>query len=203
MSEVLTPELLISAYSQGVFPMAESRNGEIFWHKPEIRAIFDIFNTPISRSVRQLLRKNIYTFGIDKNFRKVVEECSKRDTTWINDEIIDAYTNLQAMGFAHSVEVFRENILVGGLYGVHIGGAFFGESMFNSEPNTAKLAFAYLLEILKYNYFILLDSQYLNPFTSQLGAVEIEEELYMWILHQALQRECSFEPPENFLSNIT
>jgi leucyl/phenylalanyl-tRNA--protein transferase len=199
MSIPLTPDLLISAYSQGVFPMAESRDGEIFWNKPEIRAIFDIYNTKISRSTRQLLKKNIYRFGVDEHFREVIEECSKRKDTWINDEIIENYTHLQELGFAHSIEVYRDNKLVGGLYGVKIGAAFFGESMFNLEPNTAKLAFAYLLEILKYNYFILLDSQFLNPFTAQLGAIEISDEQYMWILQQSLQRECSFElPPKAF-----
>lgn len=178
--------------------MAESRFGEISWYKPEIRAIFDIYHTKISRSTRQLLKKKIYTFDIDRNFREVILKCSERETTWINDEIIDNYCLLQQMGFAHSVEVYRGNELAGGLYGVKIAGAFFGESMFNSESNTAKLAFAVLLEILKYNYFILLDSQFLNKFTEQLGAYEVDDELYMYILEHALRRECSFEMPENF-----
>lgn len=199
MSIPLTPDLLISAYSQGVFPMADSRDGEIFWNKPKIRAIFDIYNTKIGRSVRQLINKKLYTFRIDQQFRKVVEECSKREETWINDEIIDNYTHLQELGFAHSVEVYREGKLVGGLYGVKIGAAFFGESMFNAEPNTAKIAFSILLEILKYNRFILLDSQFLNPFTAQLGAFEISDEQYMWILNQALSKNCTFElPPINY-----
>lgn len=199
MSIPLTPDLLISAYSQGVFPMADSRDGEIFWNKPQIRAIFDIYNTKIGRSVKQLMNKKLYTFSIDKQFRKVVEECSKREETWINDEIIENYTHLQELGFAHSVEVYREGKLVGGLYGVKIGAAFFGESMFNTEPNTAKLAFSILLEILKYNRFILLDSQFLNPFTAQLGAFEISDKQYMWILNQALSKNCTFEfPPINY-----
>jgi leucyl/phenylalanyl-tRNA--protein transferase len=142
------------------------------------------------------MKKGIYRFEVDTNFKEVVRRCSLRDDTWINDDIIENYTELQQLGFAHSVEIYREDELVGGLYGVKIGAAFFGESMFNTEPNTAKLAFAYLLEILKYNYFILLDSQFINPFTAQLGAIEITDEHYMWILQHALMRDCSFEKPE-------
>ncbi|OGU61034.1 MAG: leucyl/phenylalanyl-tRNA--protein transferase [Ignavibacteria bacterium GWF2_33_9] len=195
---IISPELLINAYSHGIFPMADSREGEINWYKPDNRAIFDIYKTKISRSVKQLIRKNVYKVDVDKNFRQVVIQCAGRDETWINDEIIDTYTTMQELGFAHSVEVYNKEKLVGGLYGVHLGGAFFGESMFNLEPNTSKIAFAYLLEILKYNNFSLLDSQFLNPFTKQLGAFEIDDRKYMFLLNTSIQRKCGFYKPKIF-----
>ena len=195
---IITPELLINAYSHGIFPMADSREGEINWYKPDKRAIFDIYKTKISRSVKQLIRKNIYQVDVDKNFRQVVSLCAEREETWINEEIIDTYTEMQDLGLAHSVEVYRDNNLIGGLYGVHLGSAFFGESMFNLEPNTSKIAFAYLLEILKYNNFSLLDSQFLNPFTEQLGAFEIEDNKYLFLLNTSIQRRCKFLKPPKF-----
>lgn len=192
----LEPEIVIAAYKNGIFPMAESKEGSIYWYFPERRAIFDIYNTKVAKSTKQIIRKNIYNFKIDENFEQVIRNCGNRDETWINNQIIELYTNLYKIGYAHSIEVYREEKLVGGLYGVTIGGAFFGESMFNFEPNTAKIAFAYLLEVLKYNRFTLLDSQFINPFTQQLGAIEIDSRDYLKLLKKALKLDCQFFEPE-------
>ena len=193
MSTILTPELVLLAYRQGFFPMAESSDGEIYWHFPERRAIFPIYDIKVPRSIKNIQKQNIYTYNIDTNFELVIENCANRRETWINDEIISVYTELFYLGNAHSVEVYHKDNLVGGLYGVAIGGAFFGESMFNLESNTAKLAFYKLIEILQKNQFFLLDSQYLNPFTHSLGAIEITKEKYMQMLQDALQIDCNFQ----------
>ncbi len=194
MYSLFNPDLVIACYLNGYFPMADSSDNEIYWHFPDPRAVFDIYKTEFPRSVRQLYKSGKYSYRINHNFDKVIEFCSERETTWINQEIIDVYCELNKMGFAHSVEVYNQNeILVGGLYGVAIGGAFFGESMFNTEPNTAKLAFVKLIEILKNNNFILLDSQYINDFTKQLGAIEISAKHYMKILRIAVKLNSSFE----------
>lgn len=194
MNSLFNPDLVIACYKNGYFPMADSFDNEIYWHFPDPRAVFDIYRIKFPRSVRQLYKSGQYFYRINQNFEKVIQYCSERETTWINQEIIDVYCELNKMGFAHSVEVYNQNdILVGGLYGVAIGGAFFGESMFNKEPNTAKLAFVKLLEILQKNNFILLDSQYINDFTKQLGAIEISAEDYMKILRIAIKLNSSFE----------
>jgi len=193
VSAILTPELILLAYRQGFFPMAESSDGEIYWHFPERRAIFPIYDIKVPRTIRKIQQQFIYSYDIDRNFEAVISNCANREETWINDEIIMLYTELFYMGFAHSVEVYRNNQLVGGLYGVAIGGAFFGESMFNLEPNTAKLAFYELIKILQNNKFSLLDSQYLNPFTHSLGAIEVSKEDYLQMLKNALLLDCSFK----------
>ncbi|MCE5305548.1 MAG: leucyl/phenylalanyl-tRNA--protein transferase [Chloroherpetonaceae bacterium] len=193
MSAILTPELILLAYRQGFFPMAESSDGEIYWHFPERRAIFPIYDIKVPRTIRKIQKQFIYSYDIDRNFEAVISNCANREETWINDEIIMLYTELFYMGFAHSVEVYKNNQLVGGLYGVAIGGAFFGESMFNLEPNTAKLAFYELIKILQNNKFSLLDSQYLNPFTHSLGAIEVSKEDYLQMLKNALLLDCSFK----------
>ncbi len=172
--------------------MAESKEGEIYWHSPDPRAIIPFFNITPPRSMRQILKKGCFSFTVNKDFEGVIRACSNREETWINDEIIDTYNGLNAMGYAHSVEVWQDNRIVGGLYGVAIRGAFFGESMFNLVPNASKAAFYYLIERLNKRDYILLDSQYINNFTSQLGAVEISKRLYLNLLGIALKRSCSF-----------
>lgn len=188
---------IIRAYLVGAFPMAESRESEkVLWYVPEMRAIFDLNKIHVPRSVRQLFRKNIYTFNVDTCFRKVIEGCAEREETWINDEIIEQYTKLHERGFAHSVEVFRGDRLVGGLYGGHIGGAFFGESMFGRESNVVKLAFFYLCAVLIQNKFLLLDSQFINDFTRSLGAYEIPESEFLRRLARAVRVDCKFDNSE-------
>ncbi len=190
---ILNANILLSAYTQGLFPMADSCDGDIFWHSPDPRAVFPLANLHISRSTRQLLRKNIYHFSIDQNFEEVVRRCGDREETWINDEIIREYSNLHKLGYAHSIEAWHGDKLVGGLYGVHIGGGFFGESMYGTESNVTKLCFCILCRILIENGFILLDSQYINDFTESLGAIEIPRKEYMAVLEKAIAMDCNFE----------
>lgn len=189
----LTPQLLFSAYSQGYFPMAESRYSEgVLWHLPDPRAIIPLNNISIPHSSRKIFNKNIFSFSIDKDFPEVILKCAEREETWINNEIISAYIELHKLGFAHSVEARIEGKLVGGLYGVHIGGAFFGESMFNTVDNASKLCFYYLCAILVKNNFLLLDSQYGNPHTYSLCAIDITSDEYFKLLNPALNIYCDF-----------
>lgn len=177
---------------EGFFPMAEDRNGEIYWHSPDPRAIFPLSDIYPSRKEKQSFRKHGFTYSLNQHFFEVVNKCSERLDTWINDDIINVYTDLHENGYAHSVEVYSENILCGGLYGVSINGAFFGESMFNVLPNASKAAFYYLVEHLNKQGFLLLDSQYINDFTQQLGAIEISKSKYLLLLDQALSLTCKF-----------
>jgi leucyl/phenylalanyl-tRNA--protein transferase len=188
----ICPEDLISAYSQGYFPMADEYDGKIYWHCPDYRAVMPFHDLKQPRSLRQFLKKNHISFKVNTNFEYVIYKCADRDSTWINREIIDVYINFHYLGFAHSVEAYIGNQIVGGLYGVSMGGAFFGESMFSELSNASKASFYYLIERLKERKFILLDSQYLNPFTESLGAIEIPKYTYMHILNRALKMPCKF-----------
>jgi leucyl/phenylalanyl-tRNA--protein transferase len=134
----------------------------------------------------------VYRITVDERFAQVISACSERDDTWISDDIIDAYTELHALGHAHSVEAWDGTELVGGLYGVAVGGAFFGESMFSIKSNASKVAFAHLVHRLRERGFRLLDTQYVNDFTESLGATEIPDVLYQFLLADALAREVSF-----------
>jgi len=194
MQNIFNTDAVLLAYLNGYFPMADSESNQIHWHFPDPRAVFDIYNISIPRSVRKLYKSGKYKITVDNDFYSVIKHCSDRVITWINEEIIEVYCELHRLGFAHSIEVYTlDNKLVGGLYGVAIGGAFFGESMFNTEPNTAKLAFVKLIEILQANKFILLDSQYINNFTAQLGAIEIPAQKYLKILRYAVSLDCEFK----------
>jgi leucyl/phenylalanyl-tRNA---protein transferase len=183
---------LLNAYKEGYFPMAESRDGDIFWHNPNQRAVIPLEKAIMPRSLRQFLKKYNFEYTVNNNFSAVIEYCSYRNDTWINDEIIEAYIKLNEAGYAHSVETWFEGELIGGLYGVSIGGAFFGESMFNLVDNASKAAFYYLVERLKNLNFLLLDSHYLNNHTKNLGAIEIPKFLYLIILKKAMELPCSF-----------
>lgn len=180
------------AYRQGYFPMSEDKDGPIFWHKPENRAIIPLDAARRPRSLRQSVKKYGYHFTIDIDFEQVIRRCSQREETWISEDIIETYTQLHNMGYAHSIETRISGELVGGLYGLSIGGAFFGESMYSRERDASKAAFYHLIDILNQNHFLLLDSQYINPFTAQLGAIEISDHIYMELLHKALELDCEF-----------
>lgn len=166
--------------------MARSKRGKIDWHSPDPRAIIPLEKPQIPKSLKKKLRKGVFSYTINQAFDEVIQKCSERRVTWISDDIIDTYTKINRLGFAASVETWMDNRLVGGLYGATIGAAFFGESMFNTESDAAKAAFYHLIEVMKRNDYILLDSQYINDFTMQLGAVEVPRHLYMKILHNAL-----------------
>jgi leucyl/phenylalanyl-tRNA---protein transferase len=191
-SNILFPEVLLLGYQNGFFPMAEESTGRVVWHRPDPRAIIPLETVHIPRSLRSVLKKNVFEVSVNAAFEEVVRRCSLRAESWISDEIIDAYTAIHHLGFAHSVETWQDSRLVGGLYGVCIGAAFFGESMFHVVPNASKVAFAHLISVLKNNGFKLLDTQYINSFTEQLGAIEIPDSVYQAVLGSALNHDCSF-----------
>lgn len=184
---MIDPELLLRAYSIGVFPMADSRAaGEVFWVEPRRRAILPIDGFRLSRSLRKTLRAGTFEVTRDTAFNEVVRRCAEREETWINDEIEASYDQLHRLGHAHSVECWREGRLVGGLYGVRLGAAFFGESMFSSERDASKVALAWLVARLKVGGFTLLDCQFMTEHLRSLGAVEIDQRDYLGLLSAAL-----------------
>jgi leucyl/phenylalanyl-tRNA--protein transferase len=192
----LSTDQLIYAYASGVFPMADAETGEINWYRPDPRAIIPIDTYQPSRSLKPILNKGIFEIKVDQQFRRVMEFCAEprpyEPETWISTELIDVYTELHRMGFAHSVEAYVEGELVGGLYGVHIGAAFFGESMFTRASNASKVCFHYLIELLRKNNFELLDSQFMNDNVKRYGAIEISRTTYEKRLSKAINRSCNF-----------
>ncbi len=191
--QLIFPEILIEAYSEGYFPMAESCNGDIYWHSPDPRAIIPFNDVKIPRTVKQRIKRENWDFHFNTSFERVIRLCSDREETWINEEIIQTYTELHYYGYAHSIETWGGHKLVGGLYGVTIGGAFFGESMFNLVSDASKAAFYALIERLKERNFVLLDSQYINPHTKMLGAIELPRIYYLQLLKKAIKLPCKFD----------
>ncbi len=185
----VTPDMLLKAYSMGIFPMAEKNDGEIFWYSPEPRAIIPLDNFKVSRSLRQILKKNIFEIRTDYSFEQVIRGCARREETWISEEIIRSYSELHHLGFAHTVEVWKNEKLAGGLYGVAVGAAFFGESMFSLEKNASKVALFYLIELLKKKQFELLDTQYITPHLQHFGAIEISKQEYLRKLAVAIAKK--------------
>jgi len=172
--------------------MAEP-DGTILWHFPAVRAIFlPTLGMKVSRSLRQTLRKNLYEVRFNTAFVDVITGCADREETWISPEIIRVYTELHQMGYVHSVESWHQGKLVGGLYGVVIGGVFFGESMFARMRDASKVAFVALMERLRERSFLLLDSQYPNQHTLSLGAQLVSRGEFQMLLAYGLQRQCQF-----------
>lgn len=189
----LKPEDLLAAYAAGVFPMADpEENDQIFWYAPDPRAILPLDGFRIARSLRSRIRKRTYTVSMDSAFSDVIKQCANRSETWISEDIIRTYEAVYEMGYAHSVESWLEGRLVGGLYGVTIKGAFFGESMFSVETDASKVALVHLVETLKAGGFQLLDIQFLTDHLSQFGAVEISRSEYEQKLEQALQTNATW-----------
>jgi len=191
---VLDPELILTAYRRGVFPMAVDARGTIRWFSPDPRAIIpldDRFHVP--HGLRRTLKKNPFAVTFDQDFPAVIRECAKRkDGSWISPGIMKSYGRLHKVGHAHSVEVWREDELVGGLYGVHIGAAFFGESMFHRATDGSKVALVALVERLRASEFVLLDTQWQTPHLRQFGTREIPREEYLQILQRAVTFDCNF-----------
>lgn len=191
----LTPEMLLRAYAAGIFPMAESRDDpEIFWVDPKMRGIFALENFYISGSLAKRIRQENYEIRTNSEFRGTVLACAERPETWISAPILDLYEQLHRAGFAHSLEVWREDRLIGGVYGVAMGGAFFGESMFSRERDASKVALAWLTHRLAAGGFTLFDTQFLTPHLASLGAIEISRADYHRRLEQALTVEAAFFP---------
>ena len=183
----LDPRLLLQGYASGIFPMADSRDApDLFWVEPRSRAIIPLDRFHMSRSLRRTLRSGRFAVTLDHNFAAVIQACATRDETWINTEIEQAMLALHASGHAHSVEVWHDSALVGGLYGVKLGRAFFGESMFSSATDASKVALAWLVARLKVGGFALLDCQFMTTHLASLGAVSVSREDYVALLAAAL-----------------
>lgn len=215
----LTPELLLNAYGNGYFPMADDRNAkDLHWFYPKQRGIIPLDKFHVPKSLTKFLKAAPFIYSTNHAFRDVITACAERDSTWINDKIIDLYCKLHAMGFAHSVEVWENVIycednkmqsadctalsnslceghqtrnggdkqLIGGLYGVSLGGAFFGESMFSQTTNASKAALVHLVQLLNEAGYSLLDTQYVNDHLKQFGVIEIPREEYLKQLENAL-----------------
>jgi leucyl/phenylalanyl-tRNA--protein transferase len=184
---VIDPDLLLRAYAIGVFPMSDSRDArDVFWVEPRRRAILPLDGFRLSRSLRKTLRSGEYRVTCDTAFAEVVRRCSEREETWINASIEESYAALHERGHAHSVECWNEGELAGGLYGVTLGAAFFGESMFSARRDASKVALAWLVARLKVGGYRLLDCQFMTDHLRSLGAVEVTQEAYLALLETAL-----------------
>ena len=195
---MIEPELLVSAYASGWFPMAVE-GGEIRWFSPDPRGIIPLEHFTIPRRLARVWRQRRFEIVVDRAFADVMHACAEIDRdpddpgTWITPEIIDSYVKLHGQGLAHSVEAWREGKLAGGLYGVSLGGAFFGESMFHRETDASKIALLALVERLRGRGFQLLDTQWLTPHLEQFGAVEVPRKEYLRQLERALRVSCRFD----------
>lgn len=193
----LTAEDLMYGYMNGIFPMADT-DGSLYWYSPDPRAIIPIDTYKPAKSLRPILNKNLFDIHINRDFEAVMRHCALprngEPETLISEEIIQAYCDLHQMGMAHSVEAYVGDRLVGGLYGVAIGGVYFGESMFYLEPNSSKVAFHYLIENLRKQQYELLDTQFINDNVKRYGAIEIPREDYLILLRKAIQQPRSFVP---------
>ncbi len=193
MREDLTPGRLLTAYAAGVFPMADDA-GVVHWFAPDPRAVLDLDNFKLSRSLRAIIRRGVFHVTVNHAFADVISACADRpEGTWISPDILDAYTRLHRLGFAHSVETWENEQLVGGLYGVAIGAAFFGESMFHRKHDASKVALAVLAERLRERRFTLLDVQFVTEHLQRFGAVEIPRRDYEHRLRRAVCRSRAFD----------
>lgn len=190
----LTPTLLIRAYANGIFPMGDDVTGEIRWYAPDPRGHLPLDEFHIPHNLRRRVRRREFTVTTDHDFEAVIRECADRTRTWITPRIIQAYTSLHEQGAVHSVECWTEGELAGGLYGVALGGAFFGESMFYRVSNASKVALVHLVRQLRAGGFTLLDTQYSTEHLARFGVVEISREEYERLLAEALSVETTWWP---------
>jgi leucyl/phenylalanyl-tRNA--protein transferase len=191
---VLTPQMLLAAYAQGLFPMGERRDDPtLYWVNPERRGILPLDRFHVPRRLARTLRSARFAVTFDRAFGTVMDECARehpgREQSWINSEIRRLYGALAASGHAHSVECWRGDELAGGLYGVKLGAAFFGESMFSAERDASKVALVHLVEALRRGGFTLLDTQFLTSHLAGFGAVEIPRDDYLALLHDSIRRD--------------
>ncbi len=194
----ITPQVLLRAYACGIFPMAETaQDNELFWVEPDLRGILPLDQFHIPKSLKKTMRKTNMRVFMDRDFEGVIEACSQtsatRKETWINAKIKQLYSELHAMGHANSVEVYEGDELVGGLYGVRLGRAFFGESMFSRKTDASKIALAHLVAQMQKADFILLDTQFTTAHLERFGVIEIPKNDYQFLLEEALIGESVFE----------
>lgn len=191
--KIIPPQVLLEGYARGIFPMADSRHAEdVEWYSARKRGIIPINDFHVSSNVERIIRNKKYSVKVNSSFRQVITACANRETTWINDLIIDSYSILHDQGYAHSVEIFQDEHLVGGLYGVHLKAAFFGESMFRKVKEMDKVALYYCHKILKQNNFALWDTQFYTGHLARFGCIEIEAGDYEQRLRKALHKEAVF-----------
>lgn len=193
----LTPEILLRAYQAGIFPMAESADDpELFWVDPERRGILPLDGFHLPRRLRRVVRQGRFDVRVDSDFAGTLAACAeateKRPNTWINREIVQLYTALHMQGAAHSVECWQDGALVGGLYGVSMGGAFFGESMFSRVVDASKVALVHLVALMRLGGYRLLDLQFVTPHLAQFGAVEVPRAQYRRLLEEAMRYRAVF-----------
>lgn len=192
----LSPDLLLHAYSIGIFPMAEHRDDpEIFWVDPKHRGIFPLDGFHISRSLARRMRRGGFQVTINRDFTGVLDSCADRAETWINEEIRAHYLTLHSMNHAHSLEVWDGDTLIGGVYGVTLGTAFFGESMFSRRTDASKIALAFLVDRLRMAGFTLFDTQFITTHLASLGAIEIPRATYQRLLKRAVEGGADFTGP--------
>jgi leucyl/phenylalanyl-tRNA--protein transferase len=193
----VTPEILLRAYAAGIFPMAESAESPVLrWIQPHRRGIMPLDRFHVSRSLRKTVRQGVFKITADHAFEAVMRGCAEpapgREQTWINQEIHRLYNALHAMGHAHSIEAWHGDELVGGLYGVSIGAAFFGESMFSRKTDASKVALVHLVARLRHGGYVLLDAQFITEHLQRFGAISIERRRYLRLLEDALGRDARF-----------
>jgi len=188
---MIEPELLLQGYRLGVFPMA-MEDDSIAWFSPDPRAIIPLDRFHVPHDLHRVRRKQEFEIKIDDRFGEVIRACAKRKDTWINREIIESYEKLHELGYAHSIETWSNGKLAGGLYGVTVGGAFFGESMFHKVTDASKIALVALVEHLRARKFVLLDTQWLTPHLAQFGAIEISRTEYLHLLTSVVELEREF-----------
>lgn len=190
----LTPDLLIRAYASGIFPMGDDRTGVVRWYAPDPRAHLPVSEFHVPKNLRRRVRAREFTVTSDRAFERVIRACADRERTWITPRIVHAYVDLHERGVAHSVECWQDDELAGGLYGVALGGAFFGESMFFHVSNASKVALVHLVRQLRAGSYTLLDTQYSTEHLERFGVVEIPRQRYMEQLKEALSRETTWWP---------
>lgn len=194
----LTTDLLLKGYAMGVFPMAESREDQdVHWIDPHMRGVIPLDGFRISRSLRKTLIRQDYQVRLNHDFAGTLAACADRPETWINDTLVDLYGQLHARGYAHSLEIWRDGAMIGGVYGVSLGAAFFGESMFSRARDGSKIALAWLVARLRYGGFQLFDAQFLTSHLASLGAVEIPRSAYQTQLRAALMSAGRIEAMPN------
>ncbi len=191
-AQPLDPLMVLNAYAQGIFPMAD-HNGNIHWYAPDPRAILEHENLYVSHSLRATIRKGVYTVHMDTAFEAVMRNCADRVETWINEEFIKTYTHLHHAGLAHSVEAWKDHRLVGGLYGVALGGAFMGESMFSYATDASKVCLVALVDHLKARGYVLHDTQFMTEHLITMGVTEIPRKVYEKRLRAALKLKCIWD----------
>jgi len=197
----ITPQVLLKAYACGIFPMAESADDPgLYWVEPEQRGVIPLEQFHIPRSLKKTMRKNLFEVTINKAFSRVMARCAEatdnRNNTWINERITRLYGELHELGHCHSVECWNDGELVGGLYGVKLGAAFFGESMFSRQRDASKTALVHLVHRMKAGGFVLLDTQFTTEHLKKFGAIDIPRPVYSEILEDAISREADFFPYE-------